>query len=140
MRRRRAARIAIGAAAPQGECDYVTGEAAADEAAALRARLAAIVEVADDAIVSWTLEGMIADWNPAAERLYGYAAGEAIGRSIALIMPPDRPEELPELLARLRRGERVDRFETVRLHRDGHRLDVSLTVSPVRDAAGKIVG
>jgi PAS domain S-box-containing protein len=104
------------------------------------ARLAAIVESTDDAIVSKTLDGIITSWNPAAERIFGYTPSEAIGRHITLIIPSDKHGEEEEVLARLRRGERVDHFDTVRRHRDGHLVDVSLTISPVRAPDGTIVG
>jgi PAS domain S-box-containing protein len=106
----------------------------------LRARLAAIVDSSDDAIVSKTLDGVITSWNRAAERLFGYTAAEAIGQHIFLIIPDDRRLEEEDVLARLRRGERVDHFETVRQARDGRRFPVSLTVSPVRDRHGPIIG
>jgi PAS domain S-box-containing protein len=108
--------------------------------AILRARLAAIVESSLDAIISKTLEGVIQTWNAGAERLFGYRAEEAVGRSITLIVPPERLDEEQEILARLSRGERIDHFETVRMARDGHRVDISLTVSPIRDAEGRIIG
>ncbi|MBI4637862.1 MAG: PAS domain S-box protein [Candidatus Rokubacteria bacterium] len=104
------------------------------------ARLAAIVESSDDAIIGKTLDGVITSWNRAAERLYGYSAAEALGRSIALIMPPDRSHELDEILQRLARGERVENYEAVRVRKDGTRIDVSITISPVKDGAGRIVG
>lgn len=105
-----------------------------------RARLAAIVESSDDAIVSKTLDGTIRSWNAGAERLFGYTAAEAVGQPITLIIPPDRQEEEREILARLGRGERIDHFETVRVAKDGRLIDISLTVSPVREADGHIVG
>jgi PAS domain S-box-containing protein len=105
-----------------------------------RARLAAIVTSSDDIIVSKTLDGVITTWNPAAERIFGWTAAEAVGRHITLIIPEDRLAEEDDVLARIRRGERVDHFETVRRTRDGRLIDVSITVSPVRDAAGRIVG
>jgi PAS domain S-box-containing protein len=104
------------------------------------ALLAAVVESSDDAIVSKTLDGTILSWNAGAERLFGYAAREAVGRSITLIIPQDRLQEETSILERLRRGERVDHFETVRRTKDGRAVEVSITSSPVRDAAGKIVG
>jgi PAS domain S-box-containing protein len=104
-----------------------------------QALFAAIVASSDDAIISKTLEGTILTWNDGAERLFGYTAEEAIGRSITMLIPPDRPDEEPSLLERLRRGERIDHFETVRVAKDGRRMDISLTISPVRDASGKIV-
>ncbi|MBO0756475.1 MAG: PAS domain S-box protein, partial [Bradyrhizobiaceae bacterium] len=102
--------------------------------------LAAIVESSDDAIVSKDLDGVIKSWNYGAEHLFGYTAEEAIGRSIDILIPPERLEEEPRILARIRRGERVVHFETIRRRKDGSLVDVSLTVSPVRDAYGKIVG
>jgi PAS domain S-box-containing protein len=103
--------------------------------------LAAIVSSSDDAIVSKNLDGIITSWNKGAERLFGYAPPEAIGQPVAaLLIPEDRQDEETNILARLRRGERVDHFETVRRRKDGKLLDVSLTISPVRDAQGKIIG
>src|SRR4029077_18139014 len=102
--------------------------------------LALIVESSDDAIVSKDLDGIIRTWNRGAERLFGYKAAEVIGRPITILIPPDRLDEEPRILARIRRGERVDHYETVRRHEDGSLLDVSLTVSPMRDAKGAIVG
>ncbi|HEX8556760.1 MAG TPA: PAS domain S-box protein [Pyrinomonadaceae bacterium] len=101
---------------------------------------AAIVENSDDAIISKDLDGVILSWNPGAERLYGYTAEEIIGRPVTVLIPEDRPDEEPNILARIRRGERVDHYETVRRRKDGTFLDVSLTVSPVKDAEGRIVG
>ena len=106
----------------------------------LRARLAAIVDSSDDAIVSKTLDGVITSWNRGAERLFGYTAAEAIGQHISLIIPEERRAEEEDVLARLRRGERVDHFETVRRTKDGRRVHISLTVSPIRDARGTIIG
>jgi PAS domain S-box-containing protein/excisionase family DNA binding protein len=108
------------------------------EAASLR--LAAIVESSDDAIIGKTLDGAIVDWNRGAEQLYGYTAAEVIGRPIALLIPDDRPDEFPAIMGQLRRGERIDHFETERVRKDGQRLTVSVTISPVRDLAGQIVG
>jgi PAS domain S-box-containing protein len=105
-----------------------------------RGWLAAIVESSDDAIVSKTLDGCITSWNPGAVRLFGYAPEEIIGKPITTIVPADLRAEEDEVLARLRRGERVEHFETVRLTKDGRRIDVSLTVSPIRDQEGEIVG
>src|SRR5581483_1120926 len=103
-------------------------------------RLAAIVESSEDAIVSKTLDAVMRSWDRGAERLFGYTAVEAVGQSITLIIPPERLDEEPAILARLRRGERVEHFETVRVAKDGRRLDISLTISPVRDSAGRIIG
>ncbi|NOT24960.1 MAG: PAS domain S-box protein [Acidobacteria bacterium] len=105
-----------------------------------QALLAAIVATSDDAIVSKTMEGTILTWNEGAERLFGYSADEVIGRPVTLVVPPDRYDEEMSILARLRLGERLDHFETVRLTKDGRRIDVSLTVSPLRDASGQIYG
>ena len=105
-----------------------------------RARLAAVVDSSHDAIVSKTLEGHIQTWNAAAERLFGYSAAEVVGKPITIIIPKELQAEEGQILARLRRGERVDHFETVRLTKAGRRIPVSLTVSPVRNAAGIIVG
>ena len=102
--------------------------------------LAAIVDCSDDAIVSKSLDGVITSWNSGAERMFGYTAGEAVGRHITLIIPQDRRNEETGILERLRRGERIEHFETVRVRKDGTPLDISLTISPVRDAAGRIVG
>ena len=105
-----------------------------------QARLAAIVESSQDAIISKTLDAIITSWNQAAERLFGYTAAEAVGRPVTLIIPPERLDEEPAILERLRRGERVEHFETVRVAKDGRRLDISLTISPIRDLAGDIIG
>ena len=105
-----------------------------------QARLAAIVDSSDDAIVSKTLAGVITSWNGAAERMFGWSAEEAVGQHITLIIPVEYHEEETHVLARLARGERINHFETIRQRKDGTRLPVSLTVSPVRDAAGVIVG
>src|SRR5512145_1366660 len=104
------------------------------------ALLAAIVTSSDDAIVSKTLDGIITSWNPGAERIFGYAAAEAIGQPIRMIIPPERLSEEDDILARLKRGERIEHFETVRVARDGRRLEMSVTISPVRDRNGTIVG
>jgi PAS domain S-box-containing protein len=102
--------------------------------------LSAIVDSSDDAIVSKNLDGIITSWNHGAERLFGYTAAEAVGNPVTILIPPDRQQEEPGILARLRRGERVDHFETIRRRKDGTQLDISLTISPVRDRTGKIVG
>jgi len=102
--------------------------------------LAAIVSNSDDAIISKSLDGIITSWNKSAERIFGYTAQEAIGQHITLIIPADRREEENTILARLRHGERIDHFHTLRRRKDGALIDVSLTISPVRDASGHIVG
>lgn len=104
------------------------------------ARLAAIVGSSDDAIIGKTLDGVITDWNGAAEALFGYSEDEAIGRHISLIAAPGREAEMPEILSRIRLGERIDHFETQRRHKDGHLVDVSLSVSPILDTDGSVVG
>ena len=102
--------------------------------------LASIVESSDDAIVSKNLDGIITSWNRGAERIFGYSASEALGQHITLVIPHDRQSEEREILTRLRRGERIDHFETVRQRKNGSLIVVSLTVSPVKDANGKVVG
>ncbi len=104
------------------------------------ARLAAIVESSDDAIISKDINGVITSWNVGAQRLFGYAADEVIGKPITILIPEDRQDEEPTILARLRNGERVKHFETVRRRKDGSLIDFSLTISPIRDSHGKIVG
>ncbi len=104
------------------------------------ALLSAIIAFSDDAIVSKTLDGIITSWNPAAEKMFGYTAAEAIGQSIRLIIPPELQAEEDYVLGQIRRGERVDHFETVRQSKDGRRLNISLSVSPVRDTEGLVVG
>ena len=104
------------------------------------ALLAAIVASSDDAIVSKTLDGVIRSWNAGAQRIFGYSPEEAVGQPITLIIPPELIAEEREILGRLRRGERIDHFETIRVTKDGRRIDISLTVSPVRDSSGRIVG
>jgi PAS domain S-box-containing protein len=102
--------------------------------------LASRVESSDDAIVSKSLDGIITSWNKAAERVFGYSAHEAIGQPITLVIPVDRQSEEREILTRIRRGERIDHFETIRQHKNGSLLDISLTVSPIKDANGMVVG
>lgn len=102
--------------------------------------LAAIVQSSDDAIVSKDLDGIIMTWNRGAERIFGYKAEEVIGKPVTILMPPDRVHEEPGILARIRTGQRIEHYETVRQRKDGTRIDISLTVSPVRDQAGRIIG
>jgi PAS domain S-box-containing protein len=106
----------------------------------LRNRLAAVVESSDDAIITKTLDGVITTWNPGAERIFGYTASEAIGQPVTMLMPADHVDEEPAILARLRRGERIEHYETVRQRKDGRLLDISLTVSPLKDYTGRIIG
>jgi PAS domain S-box-containing protein len=105
-----------------------------------QAKLAAIVESSEDAIIGKSLDGIISTWNLGAERIFGYTGNEIIGKPIWLLIPPDRHDEEADIQQRLRRGERIDHFETVRIAKDGRKIDVSLTVSPIKDAAGTIVG
>ncbi len=102
--------------------------------------LAALIESADDAIISKTLDGIITSWNQGAERIFGYTAEEAIGKPITIIIPPDHLDEEPGILARLRLGERIEHFDTIRMRKDGTRRDISLTVSPIKGPDGQIVG
>jgi PAS domain S-box-containing protein len=103
-------------------------------------RLAAIVESSEDAIISKALDGTILTWNTGAERVYGYPAGDVVGRSMTLLLPADRPDEESQILHRIARGERVEHFETVRRTKSGHLIDVSLTISPIRDNRGRVIG
>jgi PAS domain S-box-containing protein len=102
--------------------------------------LNAIVDSSDDAIISKDLNSIITSWNKSAERMFGYTAAETVGNSITMLIPPERLQEEPQIIARLKRGERVDHIETQRLRKDGKLIDLSLTISPVRDAAGNIIG
>ncbi|MGA8588851.1 MAG: PAS domain S-box protein [Pseudolabrys sp.] len=106
----------------------------------LRSLLASIVETSDDAIVSKNLDGVITSWNRGAERVFGYSAGEVVGQPITIVIPEDRQREEREILTRLGQGERIDHYETIRLRKDGSLIVVSLSVSPVKNAEGKIVG
>jgi len=103
-------------------------------------RLAAIVESSDDAILSKDLNGIITSWNAGAERLYGYAGHEILGKPVTILIPEDRQDEEPRILARIRRGERIEHYETVRMRKDGSLVDISLSVSPIMDTTGKIIG
>ena len=104
------------------------------------ARLAAVVECSDEAIIAKNLDGIIQSWNRAAERLFGYTAEEAIGHSVTMLMPPDRVHEESAILARIRRGEHIEHYESIRRRKDGRLFDVSLTISPVFNQAGQVVG
>ena len=105
-----------------------------------RLRLAAIVECSDDAILSTDLEGMVQSWNPAAERMFGFTAEEMLGRAVSMFLPADRMEEEDRIRQSLRTGERLVHFETTRMTITGAVLSVSLTASPLRDAAGRVIG
>jgi two-component system sensor histidine kinase/response regulator len=105
-----------------------------------RARLAALVESCDDAIIGESLEGIIESWNTGAARLYGYTAREAVGRHIDMLAPPDRAGEIARLLSQVRRGKPLTHYDTVRVRKDGTRVDVSLSISPIRIASGRIIG
>jgi two-component system, LuxR family, sensor kinase FixL len=122
---------------PAGNSIPVPGSCRPDE---VRSRLAAIVESSHDPIISKDLSGIVTSWNRAAEQLLGYTAAEMIGQPITTVFPPDRVDEEAVLLARIARGEYVDRYETVRWHKDGRIISVSVTISPIRDASGAIIG
>ncbi len=115
----------------------ITERKRADQA---RALLASIVESSDGAIIGGAPDGRVVSWNPGAERLYRYSAEEARGQPMSILIPPDRADEVRQIIEAIRRGERVENHETVRLRKDGTRIDVSLTISPIRDAAGRITG
>ena len=102
--------------------------------------LAAIVESSDDAIIGKTLDGIITSWNKGAANVYGYKDTEAVGKPISLLVPPDRQDEVSQFLERIKRGEHVEHYETVRRKKDGREIDVSLTISPIRSAEGRIIG
>src|SRR5690348_9928937 len=101
---------------------------------------ASVVENSDDAIITRGLDGIIKSWNKGAERIYGYTAEEAVGKPITIIIPPERLDEEHAILGRIKRGERTDHYETIRQRKDGSLINISLTVSPVRDAQGKVIG
>jgi PAS domain S-box-containing protein len=101
---------------------------------------AAIIESSDDAILSKDLDGVITSWNRGAQRLFGYTAEEAVGRPVTILFPADRPDEEPMILDRIRRGERIDHYETIRQRKDGSLIDISLTVSPIKNEKGEVVG
>jgi PAS domain S-box-containing protein len=102
--------------------------------------LTAIIQASDEAIIGKTLDGTIVSWNKGAEKIYGYKAEEVLGRSIAILLPPGTTDELPAIMKQLRRGQRIESYETTRVHKDGHLIDVSVTISPVKDKTGKVVG
>ena len=102
--------------------------------------LASIVEFSDDAIIGKSLDGTILTWNAAAEKMYGISADQAIGKSILKVVPPDRLDEIPQILAKIKNGETIEHYETKRMGRAGQQIDVSVTVSPIKSASGEIVG
>jgi len=106
----------------------------------VRERLAAVVESSDDAIIGKTLDGVITTWNHGAEKVFGYPVSEAVGKPMQMLVPPERANEEADILARVERGESVEHFETVRVRKDGKGIDVSVTISPIRDSSGAIVG
>jgi len=126
--------------APMGSASKNKPQETNPGAGDVAALLAAIVDSSDDAIVSKTLDGIITSWNPAAEKMFGYEAAEAIGQSIRLIIPPELQAEEDYVLGQLRQGEKIDHFETTRQTKDGRRLNISLTISPVRNAEGVVIG
>lgn len=114
--------------------------ATAEQIGEYRARLASIIDSSEDAILAKGLDGTITNWNRGAERIYGYAAEEVIGKNIRMLVPSDRPEEIPEILTKIARGEAIEHYESVRVTKGGRRLNVSISVSPLRDTSGEIVG
>jgi len=131
---------------PEATTDRIT-QSILEELPALRLKadkaiglLASIVDSSDDAIVSKTLEGVILSWNAAAQHIFGYTPEEAIGQSISIIIPPELRDEEIDILRRLRAGERIEHYETLRISKDGRHINVSITISPIRDAGGRIIG
>ena len=112
----------------------------AQEIGAYRGQLASIVDSSDDAIIGKELTGVITAWNKGAERIYGYTRDQIIGKNISVLAPPERPDEIPQILEKIRRGEKVEHFESLRVTQDGRRLNVSISVSPIRDANGRVTG
>ncbi len=115
----------------------ISGQTPAEE---MRSQLASLVEFSDDAIIGKTLDGIIVSWNRGAERIYGYSAGEVIGKHISILVPPRIVDEVPKIMDRIKRGEMVKHYESVRMRKDGRQIDVSITISPIKDAEGKIIG
>jgi PAS domain S-box-containing protein len=125
---------------PVGALVAQSGELSAEQLERARAHWAAIIASSEDAIISKTLDGIVTSWNIAAQRLFGFTAEQMVGQSITRLIPDELQHEETLILTKLRQGERIERYETVRLHKEGHRLEISLTVSPVRDSSGRIVG
>src|SRR5439155_23947227 len=112
----------------------------AEESGVSAGYLASIVDSSDDAIIGKTLDGIITSWNKGAERIYGYTAEEVVGQPISILIPEDRPDELPGIMEKLGRGERIDHYQTERVRKDGTHVSVSVSISPVHDAAGHVIG
>ena len=127
---------------PAIKCELLAAQERRDrrQTEAASAYLASIVEFCDDAIIGKTLDGTVVSWNAGAERVYAYSAAEMIGRSISVLIPSYRSEELPEIFDMIMKGERVDGLETVRIRKDGTPVEVSLTISPIKDAHGRVAG
>jgi PAS domain S-box-containing protein len=125
---------------PEGLAIFATEITERKRAERVRSQLAAIVDSSDDAIISKSLDGVILSWNKGAERLYGYSAEEMIGQSISILIPPERPTELHEIMERLKQGEVIRHYETSRMRKDGANIAVSVTLSPVRDSSTRIIG
>jgi len=112
----------------------------AEQIGEYRSRLASIIDSSDDAILSKDLEGIITSWNKGAEHIYGYSPEEIVGKHISLLIPSDRPDEISEILQKIKRGESTEHYESVRVTKDGRRVNVSVSVSPLRNASGDIMG
>jgi PAS domain S-box-containing protein len=132
--------VVRGPAGPEKLQGFLLDVTERNHAAEEHARLAAIVESSNDAIIGETLEGLITSWNQSAERIYGYTSDEVLGRSVRMLVPRERAEEVQQILAEMKRGDIIEQFETVRVRKDGRPIHVSLVVSPIRSAQGKIIG
>jgi PAS domain S-box-containing protein len=133
-------RVVQGASGPEKLQGFLVDITERKRAAEEHGRLAAIVESSNDGIIGETLSGIITSWNKSAERIYGYTAAEAVGRSVRMLVPRERGDEVGEILARVKHGDMIEHFETVRIHKDGRQIALSLMVSPIRDALGTIIG
>ena len=138
----RSATSAIARESPRnyGRANEELYERTVEQLGEYRSRLALIIDSSDDAIIGKNLDGTITSWNKGAERIYGYTPEEAIGKHISLLAPGDRPDEIPEILRKIARGESDEHYESIRVTKDGRHLDVPISVSPLRDAKGDIVG